>query len=79
MFGNFCFMTKWMFRVALVWVGAGSLPACTRHEYAAPVVAVVPTSGGTGADVAWVVEDGVRIVRCVNGPDRPICRRAQVD
>jgi len=50
-----------------------------RHEYTPPVVVVVPTDSGGAADVAWVVEDGGRIVRCVNGPDRPRCRRAEVD
>lgn len=54
------------------------LGGCATHAYSVPVVTTVQTGSGQ-ADVAWVVEDGVRIVRCVNGPDRPVCRRANVD
>lgn len=64
------------------WVGVVtllSLTACASHSYTAPVVTTVSAAGGGEADVAWIVEDGGRIVRCVNGPDRPICRRANVD
>lgn len=49
------------------------------HSYASPVVAAVQTGPDSQVDVAWFIEDGGRIVRCVNGPDRPICRRANVD
>jgi hypothetical protein len=55
-----------------------TLGGCASHAYSLPVVTTVQTSSGQ-ADVAWVVEDGIRIVRCVNGPDRPVCRRATVD
>ena len=58
-------------------LGGAALSGCGHHSYAAPVVVVVPTPSG-GADVAWVVEDGGRIVRCTNGPERPQCVRAEV-
>ena len=57
---------------------ATSMAGC-GHSYAAPVVVTVHTAPDAEADVAWVVEDGGRIVRCVNGPDRPMCRRANVE
>lgn len=49
------------------------------HSYATPVVTTVHTDSGGEADVAWIVEDGGRVLRCVNAPDRPHCRRADVD
>lgn len=60
--------------LALAAVGAGC-----GHSYAIPVVATVQTGPDQSADVAWVVEDGGRVIRCVNGPERPVCRRANVD
>lgn len=55
-----------------------ALCAC-GHSYAAPVVVAVQTGPDQTSDVAWVVEDGGRIVRCTNAGDRPRCRRADVD
>lgn len=49
------------------------------HAYATPVVVTVHTGADQEVDVAWLVEDGGRVIRCVNGPDRPHCRRADVD
>ncbi len=65
--------------VALCAVSLGTLVGgCARHSYATPVVVMVPTGSGSGADVAWIVEDEGRIVRCTNGPERPQCVRAEV-
>jgi len=49
------------------------------HSYATPVVVTVQTGAVQETDIAWVVEDGGRVIRCVNAPDRPRCRRADVD
>jgi hypothetical protein len=59
-------------------LGGSGLAGCGHHSYAPPVVVMVPTGAGAGADVAWIVEDGGRIVRCTNGPERPQCVRAEV-
>lgn len=53
------------------------LTAC-GHAYATPVVTRVQTGPDLQSDVAWIVEDGGRVLRCVNGPDRPVCTRAEV-
>jgi hypothetical protein len=63
-----------VFLTLMTVVGCGS-----THAYTTPVVLTIQTGPDQTADVAWVVEDGRRIVRCVNGPDRPVCRRANVD
>lgn len=62
----------------LMLLGGGAVAGC-GHQYATPVVVTVDTGGGQEVDVAWVVEDGGRVIRCVNAPDRPRCRRADVD
>jgi hypothetical protein len=67
------------FIVMLAGFGASMLGACATHAYGTPVVTRVQVAPDQQVDVAWVVEDGVRVLRCVNGPDRPQCRRAQVD
>jgi hypothetical protein len=59
-------------------ISGGVLTAC-GHSYAIPVVATVQSGPDQEVDVAWIVEDGGRVIRCVNGPDRPRCRRADVD
>lgn len=65
-------------RALAVALALATLPAC-GHSYAAPVAVSVQTGPDQSSDVAWVIEDGGRIVRCVGGPDRPRCRRADVD
>lgn len=61
-------------RAAAVVVAAIALSSCVRHTYTRPAV----TSSPTG-DVAWIVEDDARIVRCVDvAGSGPICVRADV-
>lgn len=62
----------------LVVMMLGLLAAC-GHSYATPVVTTVQTGPNEQIDVAWIVEDGGRVIRCINAPDRPRCRRAHVD
>ena len=57
--------------VCLTMAAAG----CT-HSFGAPVVATLHTQEGVDVDVAWVIEDEHHVVRCVNGPEGPICQRA---
>lgn len=66
-------MTRIMISVLLV-AGAG----CT-HAYAAPVVVAIQTGPDQTQDVAWIVEDQNTVIRCVNGPEEPVCRRADVE
>lgn len=65
--------------IAVAGVLASALGACATHAYGTPVVTTVQVAPDQQVDVAWVVEDGIRVLRCVNGPDRPQCRRAHVD
>lgn len=67
-----------MKKLALVAISMFAVAGC-GHSYATPVVAAVQTGPDQEVDVAWIVEDGGRVLRCVNGPDRPRCRRADVD
>ena len=48
---------------------------CT-HSFGSPVVTTLRTANGPDADVAWVIEDEHHVVRCVNGPEGPLCQRA---
>ena len=48
---------------------------CT-HSFAQPVVATLHTQEGVDVDVAWLIEDEHHVVRCVNGPEGPVCTRA---
>lgn len=63
-------------RLALaVWVASvAGVAGCAHHTYGVPVVVVTPQG-----DVAWVVEDDGRIVRCVESSGNgPRCLRADV-
>lgn len=52
---------------------AVSLSGCAHH-YGAPVVVVAPDG-----DVAWLVEDDARVLRCVESDGTgPVCVRAEV-
>lgn len=53
--------------------------ACASHTYATPVVTTVDVGQGQQVDIAWVVEDGGRVIRCTNTREGPRCRRARVD
>ena len=54
------------------------LTACGSHAYTTPVVTRIQTGPTQQEDVAWVVEDGGRVLRCVAGVERPVCTRADV-
>ncbi len=56
-------------------VACGGIVGCT-HSFGSPVVATLHTQEGVDVDVAWVIEDEHHVVRCVNGPEGPLCQRA---
>ena len=65
---------RWV--VALV---LGTVTLGCAHSYTQPTLTTIQ-SNGQEVDVAWVIEDGRRIIRCVGAiADRPVCRRGIVD
>lgn len=63
------------FLFLLVAMAGVASSGCT-HSFGSPVVATLHTQEGVDVDVAWVIEDEHHVVRCVNGPEGPLCQRA---
>ncbi len=66
-------------RVGLALLVAMLGGCAATHVYTLPTVAAIQTGPDQTEDVAWVIEDGIHIVRCVRGQERPLCRRASVE